>query len=42
MDDEARWMINNNLTCEKTLPDYNAFIYTKGMEEVKPDAVDIR
>jgi ABC-type nitrate/sulfonate/bicarbonate transport system substrate-binding protein len=42
MDDEGRWMINNNLTSEKTLPDYSAFIYTKGLEEVKHEAVNIR
>jgi NitT/TauT family transport system substrate-binding protein len=42
MNDEARWMISNNLTSEKTIPDYSVFIYTKGLEEVKPESVNIR
>ena len=42
MNDEGRWMINNNLTSEKTLPYFRDYIYTKGMEEVKPEAVNIR
>jgi NitT/TauT family transport system substrate-binding protein len=42
MQDESRWMIANNLTTAKTLPDYNSYIYTKGLEEVKPEAVNIR
>lgn len=42
MNDEGRWRIANNLTSEKTLPDYSAYIYTKGLQEVKPEAVNIR
>ncbi|CAG0977517.1 Putative thiamine biosynthesis protein [Methanosarcinales archaeon] len=42
MNDEGRWMINNNLTSEKTLPYFRDYIYTKSMEEVKPEAVNIR
>jgi hypothetical protein len=42
MNDEARWMINNNLTSNRTLPDINGHIYTKGLAEVKPESVDIR
>ena len=41
MEDEARWMISNNLTAKKTVPDFTDYIYTKGLEEVKPDAVNI-
>ena len=41
MEDEGRWMIKNNLTTEKTMPDFRDYIYTKGLEEVKPDAVNI-
>ncbi len=41
MNDEGRWMITNNLTTEKTLPYFRDYIYTKGLEEVKPDAVNI-
>jgi ABC-type nitrate/sulfonate/bicarbonate transport system substrate-binding protein len=32
----------NDLTSEKIMHDYPVFIYTKGMEEVKPEAVNIR
>jgi hypothetical protein len=39
MADEGRWMINNNLTSEKTLPYFRDYIYTKGLEVVKPEAV---
>lgn len=42
MNDEGRWAINNNLTSGKTIPDFRDYIYTKGLEEVKPDAVNIR
>jgi NitT/TauT family transport system substrate-binding protein len=41
MEDEARWMIANNLTEEKKVPDFRKFINTKGLEEVKPGAVRI-
>ena len=42
MSDEGRWMIKNNLTTEKTLPYFRDYIYTEGLEEVKPEAVNIR
>ncbi|HWQ18876.1 MAG TPA: ABC transporter substrate-binding protein [Methanotrichaceae archaeon] len=42
MEDEGRWMIKNNLTTEKTLPYFRDYIYTKELEEIKPDAVNIR
>jgi ABC-type nitrate/sulfonate/bicarbonate transport system substrate-binding protein len=42
MNDEARWMITNNLTSQRTLPDINSHIDEKGLEEVKPESVDIR
>ena len=41
MEDEGRWMINNNLTDEKTIPDFRGYIYTRGLEEVKPGSVNI-
>lgn len=41
MEDESRWMINNNLTTEKTMPDYTDYLYLKGLKEVKPEAVSI-
>lgn len=41
MEDEARWMISNNLTTEKTVPNFLDYIYTDGLKSVKPDAVRI-
>jgi len=42
MNDEGRWIIENNLTNEKTMPYFKDYMYTKGLEEVKPEAVNIR
>lgn len=41
MEDEARWMMANNLTTEKTMPDFTNYIYTDGLKAVKPGAVNI-
>lgn len=41
MEDEGRWMINNNLTAEKAIPNFRDYIYTKGLEEIKPESVNI-
>lgn len=41
MDDEARWMISNNLTSEKVAPNFKEYIYVDGLKAVKPDAVNI-
>ena len=41
MEDEGRWTIANNMTTEKTLPNFREFIYTKGLEEVKPESVNV-
>lgn len=41
MEDEARWMIDNNLTSEKQVPDFLGCIYTRGLEAVKPGVVNI-
>jgi NitT/TauT family transport system substrate-binding protein len=41
MDDEGRWMINNNLTDIKKVPDYGNYIYLNGMDTVKPGSVYI-
>ena len=41
MQDEARWSISNNLTSATTLPNFINYIYTNGLESVKPDAVNI-
>jgi len=41
MEDEARWMIKNNLTREKQVPDFTNYIYLDGLKAVKPEAVSI-
>jgi NitT/TauT family transport system substrate-binding protein len=41
MEDEARWMIKNNLTKEKQIPDFVNYIYTDGLKAIKPEAVRI-
>jgi NitT/TauT family transport system substrate-binding protein len=41
MEDEGRWMINNNLTDEKAIPDYYDYLYLDGLEEVRPESVNI-
>ena len=41
MEDEARWMIRNNLTKEETVPDFMNYIYVDGLKAVKPEAVNI-
>ena len=41
MEDEARWMIKNNLTSQKQIPDFMNYIYVDGLKAVKPEAVKI-
>ena len=41
MEDEARWMINNNITVEKQVPDFLKYIYENGLKSIKPEAVSI-
>lgn len=41
MEDEARWLMDNNLTTEKTMPDILDYIYLDGLKAVKPEAVNI-
>jgi NitT/TauT family transport system substrate-binding protein len=41
MKDEAQWMINNNLTSEKAIPDFMNNIYLDGLMAVRPGAVSI-
>ena len=41
MEDEARWMIANNLTNATGVPDFRQQIYTDGMESVRPGSVNI-
>jgi NitT/TauT family transport system substrate-binding protein len=42
MNDEGRWMIINNLTAEKTVPDFRRNIHTLALERVSPELVNIR
>ena len=41
LEDEARWAIKNNLTDGTMVPNYLNFIYTDGLDKVKPKAVRI-
>ncbi len=41
MNDEARWMIRNTLTAEKTVPNFREYIHLDGLKAVKPQAVGI-
>ncbi len=41
MEDEARWMIGNNMTTEKQVPDFLDYIYEDALKEIKPEAVNI-
>jgi len=40
-EDEAQWMIKNNLTTEKCITDFVNYIYVDGLKAVKPEAVSI-
>ena len=41
MEDEARWMIKNNLTTEKQVPNFLDYIYEDGLKAINPEAVNI-
>jgi NitT/TauT family transport system substrate-binding protein len=41
MEDEARWMIANNLTNETEVPDFRNYVHAEGLKEVKPGSVNI-
>jgi ABC-type nitrate/sulfonate/bicarbonate transport system substrate-binding protein len=41
MEDEARWMIKNNLTTGKEVPCFNDYIYEDALKAIKPEAVNI-
>ncbi len=41
MEDEARWMIRNNLTNATSVPDFRHYIHTESMETVRPGSVNI-
>jgi len=41
MEDEARWMIRNNFTNEKQIPDFLNYIHVNELKAVKAEAVNI-
>jgi ABC-type nitrate/sulfonate/bicarbonate transport system substrate-binding protein len=41
MEDETRWMMKNNLTDKKVMPNYLDYISTQGMSTVKPGSMNI-
>jgi NitT/TauT family transport system substrate-binding protein len=41
MEDEARWLIANNLTNTTEIPDFRDYVSTEGLEAVKPGSVNI-
>jgi ABC-type nitrate/sulfonate/bicarbonate transport system substrate-binding protein len=41
MEDEARWMIENDLTTEQTVPNFNDYIYEGALKTIKPGTVNI-
>ncbi len=41
MEDEARWMIKNNLTTESQVPNFLDYIHEDGLKAIKPEAVNI-
>ena len=41
MEDEGRWMIENDLTNETIVPDFLGYIYSEVLEKVKPESVNI-
>jgi NitT/TauT family transport system substrate-binding protein len=41
IEDEARWIINNNLTNQTVVPDFLKYMYVNGLNSVKPDSVNI-
>ena len=41
MEDEARWMIKNNLTSEKQLPNFLDYIHEDSLREIRSEAVNV-
>jgi NitT/TauT family transport system substrate-binding protein len=41
MEDEARWMVMNNLTGEKNIPNFLDYVYEEALRTIKPEAVNI-
>jgi NitT/TauT family transport system substrate-binding protein len=41
MENEARWLIRNNLTTATSVPDFLKYIYVEGLESIRPESVNI-
>ncbi len=41
MEDEARWMIKNNLTTERQVPNFLDYIHEDELKAIKPEAVNV-
>ena len=41
MQDEARWLINNNLTTATSVPNFLNYVYVEGLKSVSPESVNI-
>lgn len=41
MQDEARWLISNNLTNATVVPNFIDYVYVDGLRSVKPGALNI-
>ena len=41
MEDETRWMIQNNLTVETQVPNFHDYIYKNPLKSIKPEAVNL-
>jgi hypothetical protein len=39
--DETQWMINNNLSGERQIPDFLNYICEDGLKAIRPEAVNI-
>jgi ABC-type nitrate/sulfonate/bicarbonate transport system substrate-binding protein len=41
MQDEARWLIDNNLTSVDSVPNFISYVYVDGLKSVSPESVNI-
>lgn len=42
LEDETRWAISNKLTDQTQMPDYLSYMYTEGLQAVRPEAVRVK
>jgi NitT/TauT family transport system substrate-binding protein len=41
MQDQARWLINNNLTSANSIPNFLNYVYADGLKSVRPESVNL-